>query len=647
MDMEILTKAVEQEYFRLKQVKKKAADEEIKNGFSTNRLKIKEHLEKLRTIQPKPKEFKSVSFAPIAGHIKTTRKAGVKSGFNFAPQHTSLRMLYSVSPIPPFFTWVSLQQNVVVDDETVLHNIPYMGEEVLDQDGAFIEELIKNYDGKVHLTPDHVIDDGSVTDEMLFEIINNLTKPSNEDVISESTEPSTSTGVKGAPLCQVQLNDNGMPPDSIFQVIVNLFPGKGWTLDNIKSRYKDVQQRLSGEIPQQCTPNIDSNEAQSSSREQTMHSFHMLFCRRCFKYDCVLHAWKPLPTQIRRKSPDDLQESNPCGGKCFMHIKDSKLGGQSVVWNGAESSLYRVLRSIYQSNFCTIAKLIKTKSCQEVYDRSLHEGQEEEPMPEFEDSNQKAKKKRKHRMWSLHCRKIQLKKDSTTNHVYNYVPCDHPGQPCDQSCICIATQNFCEKFCQCSPDCQNRFPGCRCKAQCVTKQCPCFLAVRECDPDLCHTCGADNFSSDTICCKNVGLQRGDRKHMYFAPSDVAGWGVFIKEPCQKNELIGEYCGEMISQDEADRRGKVYDKYMCSFLFNLNNDHVVDATRKGNKMRFANHSINPNCYAKVMMVNGDHRIAIFAKRYIEIGDELFFDYRYSAMDALKFVSIERDVDVALR
>jgi hypothetical protein len=111
------------------------------------------------------------------------------------------------------------------------------------------------------------------------------------------------------------------------------------------------------------------------------------------------------------------------------------------------------------------------------------------------------------------------------------------------------------------------------------------------------------------------------------PSAVAGWGAFARETIEKGQFISEYLGELVSQEEADRRGQIYDRRASSYLFNLNAQQVVDACPKGNRSRFANHSDQPNARTSVMLARGDHRIALYAQKRIAPGEEVTFDYRY--------------------
>ncbi|XP_036195610.1 histone-lysine N-methyltransferase EZH1 isoform X2 [Myotis myotis] len=681
---------VKSEYMRLRQLKRLQANMGAKALYVANFAKVQEKTQILNEEWKKLRVQPVQLMKPLSGH-PFLKKCTIDSIFpGFASQHMLMRSLNTVALVPIMYSWSPLQQNFMVEDETVLCNIPYMGDEVKEEDETFIEELINNYDGKVHGEEEMIPGSVLISDAVFLELVDALNQYSDEEEEghndtsdgkqddSKEDLPVTRKRKRHAIEGNKKSSKKQFPNDMIFSAIASMFPENG-VPDDMKERYRELTEMSDpNALPPQCTPNIDGPNAKSVQREQSLHSFHTLFCRRCFKYDCFLHPFHATPNVYKRKNKEIKIEPEPCGTDCFLllegakeyamlHNPRSKCSGrrrrrhhmvsascsntsasalaetkegdsdrdtgndwasssseansrcqtptkqkaspappqlcvveapsEPVEWTGAEESLFRVFHGTYFNNFCSIARLLGTKTCKQVFQFAVKESLILK-LPTDELMNPSQKKKRKHRLWAAHCRKIQLKKDNSSTQVYNYQPCDHPDRPCDSTCPCIMTQNFCEKFCQCNPDCQNRFPGCRCKTQCNTKQCPCYLAVRECDPDLCLTCGAsEHWDCKVVSCKNCSIQRGLKKHLLLAPSDVAGWGTFIKESVQKNEFISEYCGELISQDEADRRGKVYDKYMSSFLFNLNNDFVVDATRKGNKIRFANHSVNPNCYAK--------------------------------------------------
>lgn len=162
--------------------------------------------------------------------------------------------------------------------------------------------------------------------------------------------------------------------------------------------------------------------------------------------------------------------------------------------------------------------------------------------------------------------------------------------------------------------------------------CPCRIALRECDPDSCKCKVEDKFAAESAqgekYCTNRGLQLNQGKHLLVAVSDVpnAGFGCFTKDAIKKGEFITEYRGELLPIDESDRRSIVYDNSGASYHFDLDNQTVIDAAQKGNKIRFANTDRDkPNCEPFVKMVNGERRIGLYALKNISAEEELMFDY----------------------
>ena len=228
-----------------------------------------------------------------------------------------------------------------------------------------------------------------------------------------------------------------------------------------------------------------------------------------------------------------------------------------------------------------------------------------------------------------------------------YYPCSHPGETCvTAKCVCFRNNVPCEKMCGCGPTCKRKWQGCSCSSERTRKgqklvcfedeRCACYGLNRECDPDLCGACGVCDVldpvhrHNDAILagrCNNANIQRGVAKHTLLGTSGVHGFGLYAGQRILEHDFVGEYKGEIITKSESDRRAAVYEHQKLSYLFSLNKTQEIDSTYFGNKVRFINHadSRKANLYPRIMIVNLVHRIGLFGSRTVDVGEELFFDY----------------------
>jgi SET domain-containing protein len=109
-----------------------------------------------------------------------------------------------------------------------------------------------------------------------------------------------------------------------------------------------------------------------------------------------------------------------------------------------------------------------------------------------------------------------------------------------------------------------------------------------------------------------------------------GRGVYATREIPKGAKVIEYVGNRVSVKDSDAIAEKQMQYAAMrgtghvYLFALNSKYDIDGNVPYNKARFINHSCEPNC--EVQILRG--RIWIFAKRKIQPGEELTYDYGFT-------------------
>ncbi len=146
---------------------------------------------------------------------------------------------------------------------------------------------------------------------------------------------------------------------------------------------------------------------------------------------------------------------------------------------------------------------------------------------------------------------------------------------------------------------------------------------------------------DVVCrigfrhCYNRALQKKDYVRTKVFKEFNMGLGLKALEFVPSGRLVIEYMGEIIDEDEMQRR-LTNQRTMTPndkdyYVMELATGIYVDGKFEGNVSRYINHSCDPNCELQRWNVRGKIRIGIFAIRDIQPGEALSYDYQFDTQE----------------
>lgn len=128
-------------------------------------------------------------------------------------------------------------------------------------------------------------------------------------------------------------------------------------------------------------------------------------------------------------------------------------------------------------------------------------------------------------------------------------------------------------------------------------------------------------------CRNQRFHRRQYVEVEIVQTEKKGFGLRAAQDIPKETFVYEYVGEVMNQPTFLERMQQYrvEGIRHFYFMMLQPNEYLDATKKGGKGRFINHSCNPNCSVSKWQVGKHLRMGIFAKRSIQKGEELTFNY----------------------